>query len=703
MASKTPDQDDTFIAAQRGILESIAFGRPLYQVLKAIVELIEARSNDMLCSILLLDGDRIRHVAAPKLPPEYIAAIEGARIGPNAGSCGTAAYTGQVVIVKDIATHPTWRDYRHLALPHGLRACWSAPIFTPERQVLGTFAMYYRECREPTAQEKEWVEVATYVAYVAIISARFRLNEIERLRMEAQVRHGEHLRSVILDNIDDAIFYVQVEAEGQYRVLSVNKAYARMFATAGNIVGRLVHEYLPPDVREEILARYAQAMRTGERQRWEATRRAGPKHIEVTIIPICDPQGRCTNFVGTVHDVTSRIDAENERSQLQEKLHQAQRMQALGTLAGGIAHDFNNILAAIGGNAELLLSELAEQSSCRTYASQILRASGRAAELVRQILSFSRSSQPSYAALDPIPVTMEALNLLRLTLPRSIKIETHFARDTPGIRADASQFHQILINLITNAAHAYAGEGVVDVSIYPATTSDIAQAEGVRLGPGNYVCVRVADSGIGMDAATLQRAFDPFFTTRPPGEGTGLGLSVVHSIVENHHGSIGIQSAPGKGTTVAVCLPAAEIESGIAAAQATSHRGNGERILYVDDEDALVALMETSLIKLGYRVRGYVDPAIALQEFARTPYDFDIVITDLAMPGMNGRQFAAGIREIRQDVPIIMTSGYIRNEDREAARELQITQIVYKSNTVQQLTEALASEIAAFAARGEQR
>jgi PAS domain S-box-containing protein len=705
MVSKSPGRDEDFAAAQRGILESIAFGRPLQEMLRSIVQLIEARSQGMLCSILLLDGDRVRHVAAPSLPNEYIAAIEGEKIGPAAGSCGTAAYTGRPVIVEDIATHPSWAKYNHLALPHGLLACWSVPILAPEGHVLGTFAMYYRERRGPTAQEAEWVEVATHLAYVAILSERARTNEIERLRMEAQMRQDENLRSVILDNIDDAIFYIQVEGEGNYRLLSVNRAFTQICPQASErIVGRMLHEFLPDGLREQILQSAVKAITTSERQRWEISIQAGAKRADVALMPVLDAQGCCTHLVGTLHDISARIDAENERAQMQSKLHQAQRMQALGTLAGGIAHDFNNILAAIGGNAELLLGELSLESSARLYAAEIMRASTRAADLVRQILSFSRSSSPTYEPFDPRAVALEAINLLRLTLPRSVRIEAQFANDAPPILADPSQFHQVLINLVTNAAHAYDGEGVVIVSLDRTMHTEIAKAEGARLDPGVYLRVRVVDTGCGMDAGTLKRAFDPFFTTRAPGEGTGLGLSVVHSIVEKHRGSIEIQSMPAKGTTATVYFPAIEVElHTVASRPASNTRGDNEKIMYVDDEEALVLLMEGSLRNLGYSVRGFTDPAIALGEFSRAPHEFDVVITDLAMPGMTGREFAAKIRELSKSVPIVMTSGYIRDEDREAARQLNITRLVYKSNTIRQLTDALAAEIANLQAGASRR
>lgn len=653
-----------------------------------------------MCSIVLVDDQgRIRHAAAPNLPREYIDSIEGQPIGPQAGSCGTAAYTRKPVIVEDIRVHPAWAAYRDLALPFGLLACWSTPILTPEGKVLGTFAMYYREPRRPTRKEMEWIEVATHLAYVALISERARATETERQHMRAAVQSSENLRSVILESVGDAIFYLHVEGEGLYRFVWVNRAFSELFGVpAAEMSGRMLHDVLPEDMRASTLVRYAHAASTGECQSWELTMQArtGEKYGEITLVPLFDDQGRCTNFVGTVHDMTARIKAEKERGLLQAKLHQAQRIQALGTLAGGIAHDFNNILAAIGGNTRLLLEETPEDSRWRRHLVEIQKASARASDLVRQILTFSRSSIPTYEVIDPRAVTGEALELLRATLPTNIDIQTHFAPDTPSIKADSTQFHQILINLVTNAAHAYEGaNGVVRIDLRSATDAEIAAAPDDAPAPGTYLWVQVADRGSGMDAATLKRVFEPFFTTRSMGKGTGLGLSVVHGIVESHGGSINISSEPKRGTTVNVYLPAADTSAPASKAEAP-RKGSGERIMYVDDEEALVFLMDVILTRMGYQIRGYTDPTLALQDFRARPQDVDVVITDVAMPGITGPHLAEKLREIRKDVPIIMTSGYIRDEDREAARALQINQLVYKSDTVEELAEALSKEIAAL-------
>jgi PAS domain S-box-containing protein len=523
--------------------------------------------------------------------------------------------------------------------------------------------------------------------------------------MEEAIRAGEELRAAVLDNVQDAIFYVQVEGESRYRFISVNRAFTRLFGVSDvEIVGKTLDEILPSENLARALARYDTVVRTRQPQTWEEaiSARTGQKHGDVALIPIFSTNGRCTNLVGTVHDVTARIHAESERTKLQTQLHQAQRMQALGTLAGGIAHDFNSILAAIVGNTTLALQDVQPGSQARDHLTEVEKASRRAVELVRQILTFSRSTPPVYKIMDPRTVTAEALKMLRATLPKKICIETHVAPDTPRINADATQFHQVIMNLTTNAAHAFNNaSGVIEVSLNRAISDQLVGKAASQLAPGTYLRLRVMDRGSGMEAATLKQVFDPFFTTRAPGEGTGLGLSVVHGIVENHHGAIDIESKFGFGTTATVYLPASE--GSVAASQSSrSIRGGGERILYVDDEEPLVVLMDRALTRMGYRVSGYVDPVAALEEFRKQPFEFDVVITDLAMPGLPGPKLATELRKIRSDVPIIMTSGYIRQQDREVAEQLQINQLVYKSNTIEQLGEVLAAEIAIINGRNGQ-
>ncbi len=873
--SSAPSQA-SFDTAQRAILERIARGAALAEVLNDIVLLIEQQVPGLVASILLLDDERLKHGAAPNLPEDYIRAVDGELIGPTVGSCGTAAFTKQAVVVEDIATHPSWKDFRHFALAHGLRACWSTPIVSPAGTVLGTFALYYQQARGPSPAEFDLVDVATHLASIAIgrelteqelrrsearaqrlarvhavsnsinqlimrardpqtlydlacdaavqkgfaklawlglldeahehieivaqcgariidtrvadltvpenrgsltarviksgmpvvandvaaealpqwrsvllqqglgscalfpLQARERIygvftlyaqernyfrddelqvlttlaadisygiesmhRDLERQRMEETVRESESLRALIHSTVGDGIFYLQVEHGPRYRFLSVNRAFAELFGvTEETMIGRILNDALPEAMRDAVLERYRRASQTNSRVTWEQVveARTGTKHVEITIAPIFDRDGHCTNFVGTVHDVTARVQAEIERTRLVAQLNQSQRMQALGTLAGGIAHDFNNILAAISGNAGLALEETGVEGATRTHLLEIQKASRRAIELVRQILTFSRHAPVKREVVDPVEVAREALNLLRATLPRSAALETQFAADTPSFLGDATQFHQIVMNLATNAAYALPQKGgLIQVKLTP-IHFDESPASLPELS-GDYVRLQVIDNGAGMDETALKRAFDPFFTTRPPGEGTGLGLSVVHGIVDSHHGAIEIHSRVGEGTRVDVYLPA-EVSRVAAPAQAPTSRGRGERVMYVDDEEALVFLINRALTKMGYTVTGFSDPTEAIAAFRARPDEFDVVITDVSMPEVSGAELAVEVRRVREHVPIIMTSGYIRAQDMETAQRLGINQLVYKANTIEELGKALAKEIEAAAKGG---
>jgi CheY-like chemotaxis protein len=289
------------------------------------------------------------------------------------------------------------------------------------------------------------------------------------------------------------------------------------------------------------------------------------------------------------------------------------------------------------------------------------------------------------------PVVEEALALLRSTLPARIEIRMDFVPDTPAILADSTQLHQVIMNLCTNAARAIGEQnGMLEISIRPFTATPDFASSGPRLRPGQYVRISVRDTGSGMDSATLERIFDPFFTTQAPGQGTGLGLSVVHGIVKDHDGAVAVYSEPGKGSVFHLYFPAAPAPATQPAQPvATAPRGHGEHLLYVDDEEALVMLASRSLGKLGYKVTGHSNPARALQVFSENPHQFAAVITDLSMPGMSGADLARRVIEIRPDIPVVMTSGYLRPEDEEEARGIGVRELILKPDTIEELAKAL--------------
>ena len=348
-----------------------------------------------------------------------------------------------------------------------------------------------------------------------------------------------------------------------------------------------------------------------------------------------------------------------ETKTLEVELRQAQKMEAIGTLAGGVAHDFNNILGAILGNAELAQDELPADSPVRESLTAILVATRRAADLVRQILTFSRRREPERRHIRLAGVVREALTLLRATLPATIEIHNHIDDAVPMLFGDATQFYQVVMNLASNAADAMRDcGGCLTVEVAEERFDATSQSRHPRLRAGTWVRLTVSDTGHGMAPQTLERMFDPFFTTKPTGQGTGLGLAVVHGIVKSHDGVILARSEEGRGTVFDVYVPATTSHDASPASGNDVPVGAGQRILFVDDEVPLTLVAEQWLNRLGYCVETATSPAVALERFENTPSSYDLVITDLSMPGMSGTQLAERILEIRPDQPVLLATGF---------------------------------------------
>lgn len=398
------------------------------------------------------------------------------------------------------------------------------------------------------------------------------------------------------------------------------------------------------------------------------------------------------NQEGTESLRREKILAE-ERARMERQLRQSQKMEALGTLAGGIAHDFNNILTAISGNTQLAISDLPADHPVQVSLAEVKRGTRRAAELVRQILTFSRQEKQTLESLALEPIVTEALQLLRINIDPSVHIETRFTPNSPLILADPSQIHQIILNLGTNAAQAIGRRsGLIQFEqtvVESPTTSPAQEAGDVQ--PGRFLCLRVKDTGSGMDRETMERVFDPFFTTKGPNQGTGLGLSVVHGIMQRLGGSIHVESQLGVGTTFTLLFPVSLRQPSVSPPLPIELRqGHGEQILVVDDEESIVFLTTRVLKKLGYRARGFRSPEEALLQFKSSPYDYAAVITDLSMPNLSGPELAKHLLEIRPDIPIILTTGYIRPEEQDQAETTGIRYILLKPNTVSEMGQALS-------------
>lgn len=394
---------------------------------------------------------------------------------------------------------------------------------------------------------------------------------------------------------------------------------------------------------------------------------------EMTVSPIQGSSGRVSNYVAVIRDITEQL-------RLEGQLRQAQKMEAVGTLAGGIAHDFNNILAAIIGFTEMCLERVTEAVTRRRM-EQVLKAGIRGRELVRQILTFSRKSGHERSPVSMRLIVDDTVNLLRASLPSTIEIHCSVTTRSDVVLAEPNQLQQVLMNLSTNAAHAMAGEpGSLTIALSEFSFALPMDAPHPDLKPGTYVRLSVHDTGAGIDRSVLDRIFDPFFTTKKPGEGTGLGLSVVHGIVRGHGGAVTVESEPGKGATFHVFLPRADTTSGDVDALEPKAPVGRERILFVDDEPALVEMGREVLESLGYQVTATTDPLDALRMFREQPDAFDLVITDQAMPHTTGMHLAKELIALRGDLPVILSSGHT-DLDREAASRNGIRAVVSKPLT----------------------
>ena len=401
--------------------------------------------------------------------------------------------------------------------------------------------------------------------------------------------------------------------------------------------------------------------------------------------------GGRTCILMAAEDISRQREAEETRAHLEAQLRQTQKLEALGQLAGGIAHDFNNILAAIIAYTELAEMDLGKPDEARRHLSQVRKAGDRAKDLVRQILAFSRQQKQERRPTRLHPVIGEVLNLLRSTLPATIRIEARIDERAPVVLADPSQVHQVMMNLCTNAAHAMRDRpGKLEVVLEHCVVTPAQAALHHELQPGCYARLVVRDTGHGMDEATRKRVFDPFFTTKAPGEGTGLGLAVVHGIMKDHEGAILVESEPGQGTAFFLYFPLHETAAPESAGRGEAlPRGQGERILFLDDEQPLCDVGQKLLARLGYQVTTATDPVETLRRFLEDPTRFDLVITDLTMPGMTGLDFATEVLATRPDLPVLMVSGFSGTWTPERIQSLGLRELIAKPLTASVLATAV--------------
>jgi PAS domain S-box-containing protein len=503
------------------------------------------------------------------------------------------------------------------------------------------------------------------------------------------LRKADSRQRALLNAIPDVVF--RIHRDGTF--LDFSAAHGATLLPPDRIIGsNLTSAPIPDDVRVALTSAIDRALDSGAvvPMEYALTADGSNRQFEARIV-----RSGSDEVVATVRDITGRKSAEAHRDRLEQQLRQSQKMEAIGTLAGGIAHDFNNILTAILGYAELLRAQVRGQTGVEERLTEITKAGARAKDLVSQILTFSRRREHTRTTMSLGPAIEEALRLLRAAIPATIEIDAQVDPDLPPVLADATQVHQVVMNLAANAAAAMAGgPGRLTVRC-AAVELDAAGAADAGLQAGPFVRLMIEDSGCGMPPEVLERIFDPFFTTKGPGEGTGLGLSVVHGIVKAHEGAILVDSRVGEGTAFRIYFPAlTEREPSGARPRARTIAGRGEHVLIVDDEPALVELLRDQLQSLGYRVTAHVSPLEALADFLSRPLDFDVILTDLTMPGMSGADLAEKILKVRPDLPIVMATGYghVMSEDR--AREIGLRPLLFKPFSMAALGDAIQDALA---------
>jgi signal transduction histidine kinase len=646
---------------ERQTLESLATGLPLTQVLHALLQRVEALAQVRLHGCILLlseDGRYLQDGIAPSLPDAYSRDLGRLEIGPLAGSCGTAAYRREAVYVEDIACDPLWAGARDLALRYGLRACWSMPLLALDGRLLGTFANYFLEPRRPLAAERDAFRLVTETAALAI----------ERHQADLLLRESEdHYRHL-------------VELNPQYTWTCDPGGRRMVFSPRWQqLTGQPVLE------AESFWALLHPDDRRTTRQAWDAARSAGQAY------PRRDEAGAVIRWYGTSEDIDDRREAEEalrreratlelqvrartaeleernrqlreemqNRAQAEELLRQAQKMEAVGQLTGGIAHDFNNLLAGIQASLDLMRRRLAPEAlngvcSLLDTATQSV---GRGASLTHRLLAFSRRQTLNPQAVDVTRLIGDFQELLRHSLGPQIRCQLELDAELWLVDADPHQLENALLNLAINSRDAMPAGGNLTIRARNWVQSDADPA----LPAGDYLLIEVGDDGVGMTPAVLERVFEPFFTTKPVGQGSGLGLSMIYGFVRQSRGQVSVTSAPGQGCQVRLLLPrhpALAVQASLAMASAPTARALPDvRVLLVEDDAVIRQLLAQLCVDLGWRYRDAVDAEAALAAL-REGEGFDLLITDVGLPGLNGRLLAGAGRTLRPHLPILFITGY---------------------------------------------
>lgn len=600
------------------------------------------------------------------------------------GPAGTTIRTGKTTVFQDFKTNPDYLPWRDRAIRCGYASGISLAL-RDAGQPFGALVIFSEDTNvfdadEITRMEELAADLSYGIKTIRMNTERERALE-ERMLLAAVVEQASN--GILTFDPDGIIHYMNSSFE---EICGSN---------ADKSIGQSIHDFDCCIRNERFYREIIKTVNTGEVHsgHFINTHSDDSRYeINARISPVWSSPDVVTRYAVIVRDVTHEV-------QLERQLRQAQKLEAIATLSGGIAHDFNNILAVIVTNTEMTLEDVMDDDPLKKHLEIILKAGFRGKDLVKQILTLSRRTEQERQPVRIDAIVAECFDLLRASIPTTIEVKQRLMDDLGMIAADPTQIHQVVMNLCTNAADAMRDDGgILDVVLDEVELDAHSSKIYPGLLPGRYIELQVSDSGHGMDRETMERIFDPFYTTKTQGKGTGLGLSVVHGIVKSHGGVITVDSVPGRGTIFSALFPRIENQEEVKEEQVVALQGNrSERILLVDDEEDYVVGIAMMLERMGYKVVAQTDSRKTLELFSAAPDDFDLVITDQTMPQLTGDMLAREMLAVRPDIPIILCSGSSPETNSaltpEKARGIGIREVLLKPVDKQQMNQAIRRQL----------
>ncbi len=502
----------------------------------------------------------------------------------------------------------------------------------------------------------------------------------EQKAADKNLQRSEAFLNMIVENSPAVSF---VKDADDFRYVFINKAGEEFFGyRKEDMVGKTDFEIFPEKEAKFLRKKDKEVSERGKSvvipEQTIHTRHNGKRVLAAKKIPIMYKDGKPKYILGVAADLTDWKSSEKEKRKLELQLQQAHKMEAIGSLAGGIAHDFNNILSAIIGFTELSLDDVEKGTPLEDNLQEVYAAGTRAKDLVKRILAFARQSDEERKPIQVNLIVKEVLKFIRSSIPATIEIKQNIESESL-IMGNSTQIHQILMNLCTNAAHAMENKnGTLDVRLKDITVDGTKNWHTSDIKLGDYIEIKVSDTGTGIQPEIMKKIFEPYFTTKTIGEGTGMGLAMVHGIVESYNGKIVVDSALGGGSTFTICLPIVKKRKGHGPYESGVLPTGTERILFVDDEDTIAKMSGQILSQLGYSVTTRTSSIEALALFKAKPNHFDLVVTDMTMPNMTGDVLAIELMSIRPDIPVILCTGYSKNISEKTTLRIGIKAFGYK-------------------------